>query len=39
MVFEKLGLDGCVRASVAFYNDIEEAEMFLSAMEDITRGS
>ncbi|AAM02650.1 aminotransferase class V-fold PLP-dependent enzyme [Methanopyrus kandleri] len=39
LVFERLGLDGCVRASVAFYNDIEEAERFLEVVEEIARGS
>ncbi len=37
LVFERLGLDGCVRASLAFYNDESEVEEFLRAMEELTR--
>ncbi len=37
LAFERLGLGGCVRASLAFYNEGEEVEEFLRAMEGITR--
>ncbi len=36
-VFEELGLDGCVRASLAFYNEREEVDRFLSVVEDVAR--
>ncbi|NPB02467.1 MAG: aminotransferase class V-fold PLP-dependent enzyme [Methanopyri archaeon] len=36
-VFEVLGLDGCARASMAFYNDEEEVDRFLEVVEDLAR--